>query len=48
MLKFGLQYQNTDVNRIGTIPAGFGHGPLNNAQVGQRFDTFAFRSQISL
>ena len=48
VLKFALQYQNTDVNRIGTIPAGFGHGVLNNAQVGQTFDTFAFRSQISL
>lgn len=48
VLKFGLQYQNTDINRIGTIPAGFGHGVLNNAQVGQRFDTIAFRSQISL
>jgi len=48
VLKFGLQYQNTDINRIGTIPAGFGHGVLNNAQVGQHFDTIAFRSQISL
>ena len=48
VLKFSLQYQNTDIDRIGTIPAGFGHGVLNNAQVGQTFDTFAFRSQISL
>ncbi|HEY0106552.1 MAG TPA: porin [Rhizomicrobium sp.] len=48
VLKFALQYQNTDIDRIGTVPAGFGHGALNNAQVGQRFDTIAFRSQISL
>jgi phosphate-selective porin OprO/OprP len=47
-LKFSLQWQNTDVSRIGTIPAGFGHGVLNNAQIGQNFDTFAFRSQIAL
>ena len=48
VLKFGLQYQNIDVDRIGTIPAGFGHGVLNNAQVGQRLDTLSFRSQIAL
>jgi phosphate-selective porin OprO/OprP len=48
VLKFSLQYQNVDISRIGTIPAGFGHGVLNNAQVGQSFDTIAFRSQISL
>jgi phosphate-selective porin OprO and OprP len=48
VLKFGFQYQNTRIDRIGTVPAGFGHGTLNNAQVGQTFDTFAFRSQISL
>ncbi|MEI9885622.1 MAG: porin [Rhizomicrobium sp.] len=47
-LKFAIQWQNIDVNRIGTIPAGFGHGVLNNAQVGQTLDTVAFRSQISL
>jgi phosphate-selective porin OprO and OprP len=46
-LKFELQYQNGDIDRIGTIPAGFGHGTLSNARVGQHFDTFAFRSQIS-
>jgi phosphate-selective porin OprO and OprP len=48
VLKFSLQYQNVDIGRIGTIPAGFGHGTLSNAQVGQNFDTIAFRSQISL
>jgi phosphate-selective porin OprO and OprP len=48
VLKFSLQYENVDIGRIGTIPAGFGHGVLNNAEVGQSFDTFAFRSQISL
>jgi phosphate-selective porin OprO/OprP len=48
VLKFALQYQHTQIDRIGTIPAGFGHGVLNNAQVGQDFDTFAFRSQIAL
>ncbi|HEY0300421.1 MAG TPA: porin [Rhizomicrobium sp.] len=47
-LKFSLQWQNIDVDRIGTIPAGFGHGVLNNAQVGQSLNTLAFRSQISL
>jgi phosphate-selective porin OprO/OprP len=48
VLKFGLQYQHVEISRIGTIPAGFGHLTLNNAQVGQDFDTFAFRSQVSL
>ena len=47
-LKFGLQFQNVHINRIGTIPAGFGHGTLNNANVGQAYDTIALRSQISL
>ena len=47
-LKFELQYQNVDVSRLGTIPAGFGHGILSNAQVGQSYDAIAFRSQISL
>ncbi len=47
-LKFSLQLQNVHINRIGTIPAGFGHGTLNNADVGQVFDTVAFRSQLSL
>jgi phosphate-selective porin OprO/OprP len=47
-LKFSLQWQDDQVSRIGTIPAGFGHGTLNNADVGQNFTTFAFRSQIAL
>ncbi len=47
-LKFSLQWQTVSIDRIGTIPAGFGHGALNNAQVGQDFDTLAFRSQIAL
>jgi phosphate-selective porin OprO/OprP len=47
-LKFSLQWQDDQISRIGTIPAGFGHGVLSNAQVGQDFTTFAFRSQISL
>jgi len=47
-LKFSLQLQNVHINRIGTIPAGFGHGVLNNAKVGQAFDTVTFRSQLSL
>lgn len=47
-LKFELQYQNVDIDRIGTIPAGFGHGTLDNVQVGQSFDTLALRSQIAL
>jgi phosphate-selective porin OprO/OprP len=48
VLKFALQWQLDQISRIGTIPAGFGHGILNNAEVGQNFSTFAFRSQISL
>lgn len=47
-LKFTLQWQQDQINRIGTIPAGFGHGVQNNADVGQNFSTLAFRSQISL
>jgi phosphate-selective porin OprO/OprP len=47
-LKFELQFQNVHIERIGTIPAGFGHGTLNNASVGQVFDTVALRSQLSL
>lgn len=46
-LKFELQYQNVDVSRLGTIPAGFGHDVLNNVQVGQRYNTLALRSQIA-
>jgi phosphate-selective porin OprO/OprP len=48
VLKFELQYQNINIGRIGTIPAGFGHGALSNADVGQTLNTIAFRSQISL
>ena len=47
-LKFSLQVQNVHIYRIGTIPAGFGHGTVTNANVGQAFDTLALRSQISL
>ena len=47
-LKFSIQAQNVHINRIGTIPAGFGHGTLNNADVGQVFNTVALRSQLSL
>ncbi|HUJ46115.1 MAG TPA: porin [Rhizomicrobium sp.] len=46
-LKFELQFQNVDVDRIGTIPAGFGHGVLSNVQIGQTFNTLALRSQVS-
>jgi phosphate-selective porin OprO/OprP len=46
-IRFELQAQNTQVSRIGTVPAGFGHGVLSNAEVGQAFDTIALRSQIS-
>jgi phosphate-selective porin OprO/OprP len=51
VIKFELQYQNVDVSRIGTIPAVAGpggHPAIPNAEVGQNFDTIAFRSQISL
>ena len=47
MLRFELQAQNVQVSRIGTIPAGFGHGVQANAQVGQAFNTLALRTQIS-
>jgi phosphate-selective porin OprO and OprP len=47
-LKFSLQWQDDQISRIGTIPAGFGHGALPNTEVGQNFNTFAFRSQIAL
>jgi hypothetical protein len=47
-LKFSQRWQDDQISRIGTIPAGFGHGVLNNANVGQNFNTFAFRSQVAL
>ncbi len=47
-LKFSLQWQDVAISRIGTIPVGFGHGVIGNGEVGQNFDTFAFRSQIAL
>jgi phosphate-selective porin OprO/OprP len=47
VLKFALQWQTIDVDRIGTIPAGFGHGTLSNAQVGQSLNTVSLRSQIA-
>jgi len=47
-LKFAVQYQNVDVARLGTIPAGFGHGILNNVDIGQAFNTVAFRAQVAL
>ena len=47
MLRFELQAQNVQVSRIGTIPAGFGHGAQSNAEVGQAFNTIALRTQIS-
>ncbi|HEY4941434.1 MAG TPA: porin [Rhizomicrobium sp.] len=46
-IRFELQAQNTAVNRLGTIPAGFGHGVLSNVQVGQSFSALALRSQIA-
>jgi phosphate-selective porin OprO/OprP len=46
-VRFELQIQNSQVSRIGAIPAGFGHGTLNNVEVGQSFDTIALRSQIA-
>jgi len=41
-LKFELQYQNVDINRLGT------KGTVNNTQVGQTFNVIALRSQIQL
>lgn len=46
-VRFELQLQHTEVSRIGTIPAGFGHGTLSNADVGQSFNTIALRSQVA-
>ncbi len=39
-IKFGLQYQNVGISRIGTFQS------LANQEVGQSFDTIALRSQI--
>ncbi len=50
VLKFELQFQNVDVGRLGTIPAvagAGGHPAIANTQVGQTYDTIAFRSQIA-
>jgi phosphate-selective porin OprO/OprP len=41
VLKFELQYQNVDISRIGTFQG------VANQDVGQTFNTIAFRSQIS-
>ena len=46
-IRFELQAQNTQVSRLGTIPAGAGHGVLGNTQIGQSFNTIALRSQIA-
>lgn len=40
-LKFELQYQNVDINRIGTFQG------IPNADVGQTYNTIALRSQIT-
>ena len=42
-LKFSLQWQDDEISRIGTLANG-----ATNAEVGQSFSTFAFRSQIAL
>lgn len=39
-LKFELQYQNVDIDRLGT------KGAVNNTQVGQTFNVLALRSQV--
>jgi phosphate-selective porin OprO/OprP len=46
-LKFELQYQNIDINRIGTIPAAGTRAAINNTQVGQNMNVIALRSQIA-
>lgn len=46
-VRFELQLQHTQVSRIGTIPAGFGHGAISNTDVGQTFNTIALRSQVA-
>jgi len=46
-LKFELQYQNIDINRIGTIPAAGVRPAVTNTQVGQSLNVLALRSQIA-
>jgi len=44
-LRFLIDWQHVDVDRLGTIP---GPPVVNNTQVGQRLNAFSLRSQISL
>jgi len=48
VIRFALDWQHIDVDRLGTIPAGFGHPVANNTQVGQTINVLALRSQLSL
>ena len=41
VLKFTLQAQNVQLSRIGTL------GTTPNANIGQNFNTIAFRSQLA-
>jgi phosphate-selective porin OprO/OprP len=43
-LRFAFDWQNVDINRLGTIVAP----PLANTQVGQRYNVISLRSQLSL
>jgi phosphate-selective porin OprO/OprP len=44
VLRFAFDWQNVDVDRIGSIVTP----PLSNVQIGQRFNAFSIRSQIAL
>jgi phosphate-selective porin OprO/OprP len=46
-LKFELQYQNIDVNHIGTVPAAGTKAAINNAQIGQTLNVLALRTQVA-
>lgn len=49
LLRFALDYEHIEVDRIGTIPALAGvHPVISNAQVGQTMNVIAMRSQLSL
>ncbi len=51
ILRFTLDWQHIDIDRIGTIPAVAGvggHPVINNTEVGQTLDAISLRSQLSL
>jgi len=46
-LKFGLQYQNIAIDRIGTIPASGSTAAKSNAEVGQTLNVVGLRTQVA-